>query len=114
MSTSTLKPGYCAQVVDCEWDGRRNYCERKGPHKEQGKEWCRQHAPSLVKARQEARLSQANAAWKATLDNTMARASRQKAGQEALDLLVDMMVPGNWNNAKTVTRAKAILDSLKT
>lgn len=112
MSTYTLQPGYCAEVVS--WRaGTRRYCERKGPHKEDGKEWCGQHVPSLVKARTEARVAKANTKWIDQSEYDMRRARRQKAGEDALALLEDMidMERDRWPTAEG--RAQAILDTLK-
>lgn len=59
---SGYDPNRCWQWVYTGFYGHpTKQCERKGSIKEDGHGWCRQHAPSLVKARDAARVVQIEA-----------------------------------------------------
>jgi hypothetical protein len=60
-------------------------CHRKGVTLEGGKWWCKQHAPSLVKARRDARDSE----WQAKRDAAYARQAREEALSSARALVVE-------------------------
>ncbi len=52
-------------------------CANKGKVKEEGKLWCRTHAPSLVAARRQARSAKWEAEWKESREHQAAAKAEQ-------------------------------------
>lgn len=66
-------------------DGYRNdYCSRKAVNVEDGRGWCTQHTPSLVKARQDERSRK----WQADWDAKLAHKDASKARQERINSIL--------------------------
>lgn len=66
-----MKAGNCqATIYGSRFQGYQ--CSRKGVIEEDGKLWCRQHAPSLVKSRRDKNMSTYQDKWerKIQLDGT--------------------------------------------
>jgi len=99
--------------------------DARGTVAEDGKLWCRQHAPSLLKAHYEERNAQRRAGYEANQRREVARTRRLQAGEDALALLPEMMgaftvaldhdqlgfVSASSNDL--LARAQAILEALK-
>lgn len=60
---STVKPRCSGTVYHGPWS-HSNQCSRAGVLREDGKYWCKQHAPSLVAKKQAARSTKWDAEYK--------------------------------------------------
>lgn len=64
------------------WDGRWHHpCRNKGKIKEDGKQWCRTHAPSIVGERRKAR----DAKWQAKWDSQRKSQTEAQAKQAKVE-----------------------------
>ena len=84
----------CAATVVNNWN--RYPCSRNGVVEEDGKWWCRQHAPSAVKARREKASARYNAKWEAEQTQTVrfAATTLRKRGQNDLADALDAYISG--------------------
>lgn len=117
----------CAESVWCPTTRLHSQCARKGVNSEDGEVWCKQHTPSLVKAKQVAKQAEYDARYKASSE---AHERRQRAVQyhdELVALLEEMVNTVEWeegtervmstNNAKLYKlmggTARALLAKVK-
>jgi len=72
-------------------------CRNAGTIKEDGKCWCKIHAPSIVKARQNARDKKWRDKWKARDDRADRLARIEQARDAVIQVLQGAMHDGNMN-----------------
>lgn len=80
-------PEKCAAAVA---DGGRwpswHQCTRKGINTEEGHVWCKQHTPSMVKAKSDARYAQWQDEWDERDRQRLATKAKDSIAQVAIDL----------------------------